>query len=172
MVHTDQTQALFQQNAFETCGNTFQVQWDDTNSNGADFPRATTQCTTGCTIPDVNGSPGDTCLCDVDVKETVIFGSGNGVQAELSGYSPLLTLPTRAEIEKECLIGSADPAMVGAGLTLCSTAACTAAAPDVKVWLATGADRLDASTVFQIRIFGEFFAQSRRTCVVLADFRS
>jgi len=157
IIHSDQTQAHYKQNAFDSSGNSIQVQWDGTTSvNGGNFPRASAQCAANCTIPSVAGGPGNTCLCELEVKESVLFGESG---SNKPGFMATGRIPTRTEIEKECKIGSADPTMMPEQVALCTTSACNAAATltqneDVKVYLATSSSRFDADTVFRIKSFG------------------
>jgi len=149
IIHTETTQSMFQINAFERSGNSFQVKWTgSTSTNGGIFPRASSNCATGCSIPDVEGGPGNTCLCDMEVKDTAIFDTS-------TGYGPSSQIPTRLEIEQECFIGSVDPTTIPESVSKCTSAACTSSY-EVEVWFGNTADfnEFAMDTIFKIRSFG------------------
>ena len=155
IVHTENTLSHFKENAFGTSGNSFQVTWEGGNR----YPTVGAGCGAGCTIS------GSTCLCNVEVRESAVFGAA-------TGHSTASKIPTRSDIEDRCFLGSASPDMLDAGLTKCTTAACMASRDhEVEVWLKT-AD-LDANTIFKIHVFGGHgpvrYIQNRRSMVILGD---
>lgn len=75
IIHVGSTQPEFSLGASATSGNTFQVKWD---GNSQAFPRASTGCAANCTIPEKNGKPGNTCLCETEVRETPVFHEATG----------------------------------------------------------------------------------------------
>eukprot|EP01125_Pyxidicula_operculata_P014512 TRINITY_DN483_c0_g1_i1.p1 TRINITY_DN483_c0_g1~~TRINITY_DN483_c0_g1_i1.p1 ORF type:complete len:1976 (+),score=486.97 TRINITY_DN483_c0_g1_i1:20-5947(+) len=112
-------------------GNVFRVRW-----NNALFPKAQNNCTDGCIISAT--TTGDTCICGINVTESVVYTDSSYV-------------PSSSEIASRLFIGAAVPTSFGNGVyTKCASAAC-AARSDVTVWVKDGSTEWDRSTIFEIK---------------------
>ena len=114
--------------------NWFRVRW----ANGL-HPSAATGCATNaCTVH--LRAAGNTCLCDVSVSTHAVF-------------TDALALPSAAQVEAALAIGALPPSHFDADTYAeCTTAACVAAAPDVRVFTRGGAaaPAMDADAIFAI----------------------
>ena len=111
----------------------FRVRW----AQGV-YPAASSGCAAFCDI--AAGSDGDTCVCDVSVTSQAVFTDSSAV-------------PAQAEVEERLRIGSAPPEHFDDGTyTLCSTPACQAAAPSVRVFTqgTTSSPTFDDRTIFSV----------------------
>ena len=115
--------------------NWFRVDW----LNGL-YPAASKGCASSCTVHARSG--GDTCLCDTQILTAAPFTDTSVV-------------PTQAQIEQALFIGAAPPEHFAGSTTVyseCTSAACAAASPDVKVYTVgtPSSPVFDMDTIFEI----------------------
>eukprot|EP01125_Pyxidicula_operculata_P014519 TRINITY_DN483_c0_g6_i1.p1 TRINITY_DN483_c0_g6~~TRINITY_DN483_c0_g6_i1.p1 ORF type:complete len:1985 (+),score=368.79 TRINITY_DN483_c0_g6_i1:207-6161(+) len=113
-------------------GNVHRVHW-----KGSLYPKAENNCTVGCTI--TTTVSGDTCVCDIDVVERVVFTDPN-------------YLPTYSEVVSSLFVGAAKPSSFGKGVySKCTTGPC-ASRSDVTVWVKEEYSvGWDETTIFQVK---------------------
>ena len=142
-------QSIFNAGALHT----FDARWKD-----GTFP---TQAA-GCTPASACQVHGDTCICTitVDNSEAVFTDSSN--------------MPSRDQVEHDCLIGAPNPTLYDAGTyAKCTTSACSSQA-GVSAWLRSGSGGVfNVDTIFEIKSFRGYgptqFLMNRKSLVKIGS---
>ena len=143
VVHSDTSDAKMR----EGSGNLFPVRWVNgtypTPQDGCFTGNATLRGGNGYGVCEVGTVNPETCVCNLEINTSVVFGDASAV-------------PSADELSELLSMGSDPPTAFDAGTyALCTTAACTAASPAVRVYLhSSSGGAFDAKTIFQIQVNG------------------
>lgn len=110
-----------------TSNNVYRARW-----NNELFPSIKNGCGKYCEV--VSTPTGDTCLCNITVKDRVV-------------YTDNTVVPSKEDLLNTLFVGAANPSSFGSGVYIKCT---TCSSKHVTVWTKAGSNKWDESTIFEL----------------------